>query len=141
MFGHIRPCTKCAKICTARKFLCSQYRYWIQNPFLRKTRSRHSSIKRACIIILKITEKEYNLLSFMSTINVKQTAFFKEKRKGKMNYLGLMAHETLIRLNSPAYELRIDNGGLEYMCTWFCVFSYILAIHQSIWTYYISNKS
>ena len=25
--------------------------------------------------------------------------------------------------------LRIDNGGLECMCTWFCVFSDILSIH------------
>ena len=35
-------------------------------------------------------------------------------------------------------KLRIDNGGLEYMCSWFCVFTDILAIHQSIRTYYIS---
>ena len=26
-------------------------------------------------------------------------------------------------------DLRIDNGGLECMCTWLCVFSDILAIH------------
>ena len=25
--------------------------------------------------------------------------------------------------------LRIDNGDLEHMCTWLCVFSNILAIH------------
>ena len=30
-------------------------------------------------------------------------------------------------------ELRIDNGGLEYMGTWFSIFSDILSIHQSIW--------
>ena len=30
--------------------------------------------------------------------------------------------------------LRIDNGGLEYMCIWFYIFSDILAMHQSIWT-------
>ena len=34
-------------------------------------------------------------------------------------------------------DLRIDNGGLEYMCTWFCAFSDILAIHHSNWTYFI----
>ena len=28
-------------------------------------------------------------------------------------------------------ELRIDNGGLETMCTWCCVFSDILAMYQS----------
>ena len=35
--------------------------------------------------------------------------------------------------------LRIDNGGLEYMCPCFCVFSDFLAIRQPIRTYYISN--
>ena len=37
--------------------------------------------------------------------------------------------------------LRIDNGGFEYMCTCFYVFSDILAIHKSIWTPDISNWS
>ena len=30
---------------------------------------------------------------------------------------------------SVYWDLRIDNGGLECMCTWLCVFSDILAIH------------
>ena len=30
--------------------------------------------------------------------------------------------------------IRIDNGGLQYMCTWFCDLSDIMAMHQSIWT-------
>ena len=37
-------------------------------------------------------------------------------------------------VNALHCQLRIDNGGLEYMCTWCCVFSDILAIHRSIWT-------
>ena len=41
--------------------------------------------------------------------------------------------------HAHAHFLRIDNGGLEYMCTWYCVFSDILAVHQSIWTKYISQ--
>ena len=44
--------------------------------------------------------------------------------------------------SSASYDffmIRIDNGGLGYMCTWFCIFSDILAIHQSILTYYISD--
>ena len=30
--------------------------------------------------------------------------------------------------NCGEHELRIDNGDLEHMCTWLCVFSDILAI-------------
>ena len=30
------------------------------------------------------------------------------------------------------HVLRIDNGGLGYMCTRFCIVSDILAIHKSI---------
>ena len=37
------------------------------------------------------------------------------------------------------FNLRIDNGGLQYKCNWFCVVSDILAMNHYIWTYYISN--
>ena len=47
--------------------------------------------------------------------------------------------EYLSSLSASSSHLRIDNGGLEYMCTCFYIFSDILAIHNSIWTYYISN--
>ena len=52
------------------------------------------------------------------------------------NYQRFMTHQNSIShihmfIDSPR-SLRIDNGGLDYMYPWFCVFSDILAIHQSI---------
>ena len=55
------------------------------------------------------------------------------------DYMHTVPLQYVSRITRQRGDLRIDSGGLECTCTWYCVFSDSLAIHRSIWRNYISN--
>ena len=63
----------------------------LESKFMRKTWSLHSSIKRACIIAPKSTEKELNLVVLKCSL---LNSIIERGKVGK-KYLNLMAHENV----------------------------------------------